>query len=245
MCRMVGVAYRGEFPVGTLNDLRHVAEVGAVPDESERGHRDGWGIVSFMNGSPRYIGRSPRPMHLDPSFDSAVQGTQTLQTPNILIAHARAASRGGAKMENTHPFVIDGIVLAHNGTVYSPLRKTEKTAPKGESDSEILAMLLAEKFDETKDLERAFKSLVVEDLGGKDFSAAILLVSDGKTLFGYRDYKSDDRASYYDLRIARCKDYVALYQESFMGYSGDVSQVAKGELVSVSMDLTIKRRMLA
>jgi len=244
MCRMVGVVFNGEFPAGTLNDLRHVAEIGAIPDESERGHRDGWGIVSFVNGSPRYLGRSPRPMHLDPSFDSAMQDVQRLGAPNILIAHARAASKGGAKMENTHPFVVDGIVLGHNGTV-DGLESPKGKVPKGESDSEILAMLLAERYAESEDLGHAIKSLVSEDMRGKDFSAAILLVSDGKALFGYRDYKSDDRAPYYNLKIARCKDYVALYQETFLGYSGDVGQVSKGEIVSISLDLSVKRLMLA
>lgn len=245
MCRMVGVVFRSEFPLGTLNDLRHVAEVGAVPDEDERGHRDGWGIVSFMNGSPRYIGRSPRPMHLDPSFDSAIQDIGRLQTPNILIAHARAASKGGATMENAHPFVAGGTVLAHNGTVYSLRRTPEKLVPKGQSDSEVLALLLAERCGETDDIERALTSLVVEDLDARDYSAAILLVSDGRTLLGYRDYRSEEKASYYDLQLARCGGYVALFQESLIGYSGDVSKVAKGELVSVSTDLTVKRRMLA
>jgi len=244
MCRMVGVVFHGEFPAGTLNDLRHVAEIGAIPEENERGHRDGWGIVSFVNGSPRYVGRSPRPMHLDPSFDAAMQDVQRLRSPNILIAHARAASKGGAKMENTHPFVINGIVVGHNGTVHG-LEPPSGKVPKGESDSEILAMLLAERYAESEDLGLAIKSLASKDIRGKDFSAAVLLVSDGKTLFGYRDYKRDVRASYYNLKIARCKDYVALYQETFMGYSGDLAQVSKGELVSISLDLSVKRLMLA
>lgn len=244
MCRMVGVVFNGKFPVGTLNDLRHVAEIGAIPDEIERGHRDGWGIVSFVNGSPRYLGRSPRPMHLDPSFDSAMQDVERLKAPNILIAHARAASKGGAKMENTHPFVVNGIVVGHNGTVQD-LEPPRGKIPKGESDSEILAMLLAERYSESNDIEYSIKSLVSEDIRDKDFSAVVLLVSDGKTLFGYRDYKRDDRASFYNLGVARCKDYVALYQETFMGYSGDLSQVAKGELVSISLDQSVKRSMLA
>lgn len=245
MCRMVGVVFRKEFPIGTLNDLRHIAEVGEIPGEKERGHRDGWGVVSFMNGSPRYVGRSPRPMHLDPSYDSALQDIQKLRTPNILIAHARAASKGGARMENTHPFVVGGVVLAHNGTVHSSLRTPRTSVPKGESDSEVLAMLLADRVEETRDLETALESLVVEDLGGKDFSAAIILASDGETILGYRDYKDEERASYYDLWLARCRDYVAFYQQSYIGYSGELSQVSKGELVSVTKDLSIRRRMLS
>lgn len=240
MCRMVGVVFRESFPVDTLVDLRHVSEVGRVPGEEEPGHNDGWGIVSFMAGSPRYIGRSPRPMRMDPSFDSALADVRRIVPPNILIAHARAASSGGAKMENTHPFVVDGIVLGHNGTVYD-LALPRNKAPKGETDSEILAMLLAERFQEKRDLASALQSLILEEISSRKFTAAMLLASDGKVLCGYRDFTDDAKADYYDLRIAKCTDHVALFQETYLGYSGEVSHLSKGELVTVSPDLSIRR----
>lgn len=244
MCRMVGLVFRRQVPMDTLCDLRRVAEVGVVPEQKDRGHNDGWGIVSFTNDSPHYIGRSDRAMHNDPSFDAALMDAQKMPSPNILIAHARAASKGSAKMENTHPFVIGGLVLAHNGTVYD-LEPPKGAIPKGESDSELLALILAERYAQEGDLERALTSLITEDIGRRKSSAAVLLVSDGRTLFGYRDFTSDDRASYYDLRIAKGDGHVALYQETVMGYTGESSQVSKGELVGVSLDLSVRRRMVA
>ena len=243
MCRMVGVVYRGAFPTGTLRDLQHVSEIGRIPDEEEPGHNDGWGIVSFMAGSPRYVGRSPRPMRMDPSFDSALAEIPKLSSPNILIAHARAASAGGAKMENTHPFIVDGMVLGHNGTVYD-LGPPKRTKPKGESDSEILAILVAERFEEKRDLRSAMKSVITEELATKKFSAAILLASDGRKLYGYRDYADEAKADYYDLRMARCAEYVVLFQQTFVGYAGDVLQLRRGELASVSLDLSVEREMV-
>ncbi|MBN1677383.1 MAG: class II glutamine amidotransferase [Candidatus Thermoplasmatota archaeon] len=242
MCRMVGVVFSGEFPIDTLSDLRRVAQEGVVPDEVRRGHRDGWGVVSFANGSPRYVGRSFRPMHTDPSFDSALQDVQKLTAPNILIGHARAASKGDSRIENAHPFVIDGVVLAHNGTIYD-LEAPEGMVPKGESDSELLAMILSQRYSEEGDLDKAIRTVISEDIANRRFTAAVLLASDGRTLFGYRDFAREDRASYYDLRMARCKDYVAFHQESLMGYPGEVTQVSKGELVSVSLDLSVRRRI--
>ncbi len=244
MCRMVGLVFRDHVPIDTLCDLRRVAEVGVVPEQEHLGHRDGWGIVSFTNGSPHYIGRSDRAVHIDPSFDAALADVQRLSAPNILIAHARAASRGSVKIENTHPFVIGGMVLAHNGTVYD-LEPPKGTVPKGESDSELLALTLAERYAQNGDLGRAITSLIIEDVRPREFSAAVLLVSDGRTLFGYRDFASDDRASYYDLRIAEGDGHVVLYQETAMGYTGESSQVSKGELVEASLDLSIRRRMIA
>jgi len=244
MCRMVGLVFRGQVPIDTLCDLRRVAEIGVVPEQEHLGHRDGWGIVSFTNGSPHYIGRSGRAVHTDPSFDAALADVQRLSSPNILIAHARAASKGSVKIENAHPFVIGGMVLAHNGTVYD-LEPPKGTAPKGESDSELLALTLAERYAQDGDLGLALTSLVIEDIRPRKFSAAVLLVSDGRTLFGYRDFTSEDRSSYYDLRMAKGDGYVALYQETIMGYPGESSQISKGELVQVSLDLSVRRRMVA
>lgn len=240
MCRMVGVVFRNEFPMGTLTDMRHISETGKVPDCDEVGHRDGWGIVSFRNGNPRYIGRSPRPAFMDPSFDSALEDIPELVPPNILIAHVRAASKGTATLPNTHPFVVDGMVLGHNGTIegFHP-RTTRK--PKGDTDSERLALLVADRLDEKGDLGEALKSVIRGELSEHEFSSAIMLASDGKRLYGYRDFAKRNRADYYDLRMSQCKEYVALYQQTFMGYRGRQSRVEKRELVSVGLDLRVKR----
>lgn len=240
MCRMVGVVFRSVFPMETIEDLRLVARDGEVPGEDVPGHRDGWGMVSFYNGWPKYIGRSARPMSEDPSFDSAAVDVARLPPPNILIAHARAASKGAASLQNTHPFVVGGVVFAHNGTVHG-LLPPEGREPKGESDSEVLALVLSERLEEQRDLEGALRFVVEQDIANHDFTGAVLLVSDGKKLLGYRDYKDPARASYYDLRVARMGDCVILYQETRCGYEGETSQVRKGELISVDLELKVRR----
>jgi predicted glutamine amidotransferase len=244
MCRMVGVVYRDEFPMETLTDLRHLSGIGKIPDEDELGHRDGWGIVSFRNGTPRYIGRSPRPAFLDPSFDSALEDIPDVGAPNILIAHVRAASKGTATLANTHPFVIGNIVLGHNGTIEDFFPKTTRK-PKGETDSERLALLVADRMDEEGDLGDAMRSVICHELSEHEFSSAIMLASDGKTLYGYRDYAKRNRANYYDLWISKCRGYVAFYQQTILGYGGSVSRVKKKELVSVGLDLKVRRQRIA
>jgi len=243
MCRMVGVVFRDRFPLGTLTDLRHVSERGKIPGEKELGHKDGWGIVSFRSGSPRYIGRSTRPAFIDPSFDSALEDIPELDSPNILIAHARAASAGGVTLPNTHPFVVGGVVLAHNGTIkhFDPATKLK---PKGDTDSERLLLVLTDRLEEMGDVKSALKSLVRDDILRHKFSAAVLLVSDGKNLYGYRDYSDSRKAWYYDLRIAKFEEYVSLFQETCLGYDARTIRVKKGELVSVGLDLKVRREML-
>ena len=243
MCRMVGVVYKGKFPTGSLDDLRHVSEVGKIPDEEQLGHRDGWGIVSFRNGSPRYIGRSSRWAYQDPSFDSARKKIPQLEPPNILIAHVRALSTGDASLPNTHPFVMGGLVLAHNGTM-TDFKPATRHRPKGETDSELLMAILADRMEDEKNLRSAVRSLIREDISTHPFSAAILLISDGKKLFGYRDFGPGRSPDYYDLRIARCGDCVVLFQETRMDYECELPRIRKGELAIVDLDLNIEREML-
>jgi len=241
MCRMVGVVFKDDFPLGALVDLRHVSQVGRIPGTKEPGHRDGWGIVSFRGGDPRYIGRSPREAFLDPSYDSALEDIPALDVPNIVMAHVRAASMGGAVMMNTHPFVVDGIVLGHNGTI-NDFHPVTSRKPKGDTDSERLLLLLADRMSEKGDIKTALKSVILEDIVKHKFSAAILLVSDGKVLLGYRDYTK--LPEYYELRIAKCGSYVSLFQETCLGYRTRTSQVKKGQLVSVGLDLKVRRELL-
>ena len=243
MCRMMGVVFKGEFPMGSLTDLRRVSETGKIPDEPQPGHRDGWGIVSFRSGSPYYVGRSARWAFQDPSFDSAMNDVRKLSAPNILIAHTRALSQGVASIPNTHPFIMGGLVLGHNGTL-SDFNPTTRHKPKGETDSELLMALLADRFDEKKNLRSAVRSLIKEDVADHEFSALILLISDGKKLYGYRDYGPGRSADYYDLRIARCGDCVVLFQESKLTYECELPGFRKGELAIVDLDLNVEREML-
>lgn len=246
MCRMVGVVFRERFPLDTLRDLQHVAETGAVPDQGDEppGHRDGWGIASFMGRSPRYVGRSERPMHLDPSYDAALDTIPSLERPNILIAHARRGSEGSRSLVNTHPFIGDGIVFAHNGTV-KRFHPQTRHAAKGQTDSERLFMALLDRMEEKGRLGDALSSVIREDVAGHEYSAVMLLVSDGSSLYAYRDYHDEKDSWYYDMRVSRCPDVVTVFQESFSGYSGDVTRLDRGELVTVDLDLNISRERLA
>jgi glutamine amidotransferase len=240
---MLGIVFRREFPMNALIDLKEVARTGKIPGEEVPGHKDGWGIVSFRNGSPLYVGRSTRPIFLDKSFDSARQDVQKLGAPNILIAHARAFSTGAATIPNTHPFIMDGVALCHNGTVKN-IKFHTRHAVKGETDSEKLLARLVDRTEESGDLERSIKDLISEDIHPSEYTAAIMFMSDGKKLFAYRDFSPGTSGEYYNLKMAVTPDSVAFFQETRTGYKGDVSQVESGELVTVDLDLKVKREML-
>jgi len=241
MCRMVGVVFRDQFPLNVLTDLKTVSREGKIPGREQRGHRDGWGIASFVGGSPEYLGRSQKWASDDRSFELAMDKASELRPPNIVIGHVRAASRGKAKLENTHPFIVGGLVLGHNGTIkgFNPVAKR---VSRGETDSERLANALADRYDQRHDLRTALKSVIREEVINREFTGAVLLVSDGRTLCGYRDYS--ENGSYYDLRLAVEKENIVLFQEAASGIGGSVSRIKRREMVSVGLDLEVTRETI-
>jgi predicted glutamine amidotransferase len=244
MCRMLGVVFKGKFPTGSLVDLRQVSESGRIPDEPKHGHRDGWGMVSYRNGVPFYLGRSAEWAAKDEGFDASIEKVRKVSNPNILIAHVRALSKGKASIPNTHPFVMDGLVLGHNGTLEG-FHPATRHKPVGETDSELLMALLADRMDEKKNMRSAARSLIKEDIADHKFSALILLMSDGNKLYGYRDYGVDKDPDYYDLRMARTSDSVVVFQETRLNYDCELPHIRKGELVIVDLNLNIERELLA
>lgn len=245
MCRMVGVVFRGGFPLHALADLQRVAETGKVPDQGdeEDGHRDGWGMVSFGNMSPYYLGRSPRPIHLDPSFDSAKESICGLERPNILICHARRGSEGEINLQNAHPFVRDGIVFAHNGSVKKFHPKTSHE-PRGNTDSERVFMLFLDRLSEERDVPRALRSILEDDIHAHEFTGLIFMISDGRRLYGYREYGDGKDGSYYNLKYCSGEDSIIMFQETTSASSNGVEQVGNGELVCVDLSLDVERRTL-
>jgi len=234
MCRMVGVVFRGKVPLDVLHELREVSKTSKIWDGTQ-GHRDGWGIASYRNESPYYLDRQEKWAYEDPRFEGALERAAELDSPGMLIAHVRAASQGPVSLANTHPFIVDGLIVGHNGTLKGYNRKTSRPRT-GDTDSELLALVLADRYEETGDLRTAMKSVIREDVDSlMEFPlGTVLVVTDGKTLCGYRDFS--EHGSYYDLRIATRKDCVVLYQETNRIPSEGV-QVGRRELVSVDINL--------
>ena len=84
---------------------------------------------------------------------------------NIGIAHTRWATHGEPAQHNAHPHVSGKVAVVHNGIVenYSPLK--EQLIEKGygftsETDTEVVAHLVAEAYKETNDLLKAVEKIV-------------------------------------------------------------------------------------
>jgi predicted glutamine amidotransferase len=110
-------------------------------------HPHGWGIGWYVNGAPR-VRRGLLPAHADEGF---VQAGREIRS-HVVVAHVRDASVGPVRHENTHPFVFDRWLFAHNGTV---ARFKSDAAVRAAIEAEIDPDLRRELRGET-DSERCF-----------------------------------------------------------------------------------------
>ncbi len=126
---------------------------------------------------------------------------------SLFLAHVRAATNGGTRRDNCHPFVFGRWSFMHNGQIagFEKIRRRMEgflsddlfLARTGTTDSEML-FLLAQQFGMTDDPVRAVSRAIatVEDLAAEQgvstlvrFTAAF---SDGKSLYAVR-YATDHK----------------------------------------------------
>jgi predicted glutamine amidotransferase len=110
-------------------------------------HPHGWGIGWYVDGAP-HVRRGILPAHADESFLAAGREVRSA----VVLAHVREASVGPVLPENTHPFLFDRWLFAHNGTV---ARFRDVPAVRGALEAEIDHDLRLEIRGDT-DSERVF-----------------------------------------------------------------------------------------
>lgn len=144
MCRLFGL-HAGPTPVAATFWLLD------APDSlAEQSHRnpDGVGIGSFDAAGRPAVDKQPLAAWEDAEFATAARELRS----STFLAHVRYASTGDLSERNTHPFVQDGRLFAHNGVVQSldeldsRLQALGATGlVHGETDSErVFALITAE-----------------------------------------------------------------------------------------------------
>ncbi|MGB3399104.1 MAG: class II glutamine amidotransferase, partial [Candidatus Deferrimicrobiaceae bacterium] len=114
MCRMLAFSSDGSRDLAPyLAHLARLSAHGNLVDRWEKrpggNHPDGWGIAFHREGETSLL-RSGMPAATDPSL-AGFQGVT-----DCFLGHARYASNTETvAAENAHPFLLQGIVLAHNG----------------------------------------------------------------------------------------------------------------------------------
>lgn len=78
-----------------------------------RANPDGVGIGCFPADGVPVVDKQPLAAWADPEFATAAREL----TGTTFVAHVRYASTGGLTLANTHPFLLQGRLFAHNGMV--------------------------------------------------------------------------------------------------------------------------------
>jgi len=122
-----------------------------APDSLEtQSHRnaDGSGIGFFDPAGQPVVDKQPEPAFSDQEFIREARQAES----SAFVAHVRWATAGGRTMRNTHPFVMDGRVMAHNGGI-GELGQLDRELGRyasrvlGETDSERYFALITKQTD--------------------------------------------------------------------------------------------------
>jgi len=122
-----------------------------APDSLEaQSHRnvDGSGIGFFGLAGAPVVDKQPEPAFKDEEFIHEAKQAES----SAFVAHVRWATAGGRTVENTHPFVMNGRIMAHNGGLGKLPQLEEQLGSYaslvlGDTDSERYFALITQQAD--------------------------------------------------------------------------------------------------
>ncbi len=233
-------------------------------EEQSRHNPDGTGLGVFDAGGHPVVHKEPVAAWHDSAFASEAHE----MTGTTFIAHVRYASTGSLDVLNTHPFLQDGRIFAHNGVLEGlgvlDERLREVGADglvAGQTDSErAFALITAATRDHAGDVGAGLVDAVAWLAANVGVYALNLVLSTATDLWAlrYPDThelylldRRDDRQSGLRLRSPRIsaesrhlaeQPSVVIASEPMDDNAG-WSLMAPGELVHVNADLDIARRV--
>jgi len=144
MCRLLGLT-AGREPINASFWLLD------APDSLEvqsRRNADGSGIGFFDPTGTPVLDKQPEAAFQDEEF---TREAKQARSP-VFVAHVRWATAGGRTLQNTHPFAMQGRIMAHNGGLGDVGRLAERLGRYrqlvlGETDSEHYFALIIQQID--------------------------------------------------------------------------------------------------
>jgi len=162
MCRLFGMSAAPRRVTATFWLLD-------APDSlavQSRHEPDGAGLGLFEPDGTAVVHKRPIAAYQDAEFAREAREVSS----STFLAHVRYASTGGLRAENTHPFLQDGRLFAHNGVVTALDRLRDRTVERlggpiddlvgGDTDSELVFALITAHARQGADLGRAIVDAV-------------------------------------------------------------------------------------
>src|SRR5512134_1504235 len=142
MCRL----YAQRADVASSAESSLCSSPNALRFQSHK-HPHGWGVAWYEGAQP-VLRRGILPAHEDDAFREAAARAHS----QVVVAHVRDASVGRVCADNTHPFLHERWVFAHNGTV-ARFKASDRVRARieAEIDPDLRALLCGE-----TDSERCF-----------------------------------------------------------------------------------------
>jgi glucosamine--fructose-6-phosphate aminotransferase (isomerizing) len=109
---------------------------------------------------------------------------------NVGIGHTRWATHGAPTERNAHPHQVRGISLVHNGIIENYMEIREELIAGGstitsDTDSELVAHLIANEIDGTQDLYKAVEKILTRIRGA--FSIVVMWEQNPNQLVAFKD----------------------------------------------------------
>lgn len=207
-----------------LRDFRFLAESGKVSKGvGSKGHKDGWGIVHF-NKQPIDLGHRAKNedgsdeanAYTSKEYENVCNEIETKSLSGIFLIHLRKASKGKKVRVNTAPFINGKWAFSHNGTV-NDLKEGDKNDlnESDKSDSRILFKMLTKEIILQDNAEKGIRSVIkrIWASHGEKYTSLTFILSDGESLYAYRDYIDEENKDYYSLKYAFVNDSTLIFSQ--------------------------------
>jgi len=225
-----------------MSKFKQLSETGAVPAKAKTpGHKDGWGILTYDKGKPRYLGREPSDPFNGSGYDHAIGEIGEIQ-PQIILGHLRKASCGEHSIENTQPFLNSKWSFAHNGTIYSPGLK--RIADENDSRAYFRTLLDTVR---NPNIESALVTTMKKirhgislnsDATGQTYSSLTFLLTDGIAIYALRDFSDETERDYYTMYYRLFQNGIVFCQQKII--DGEWEEIPNKTLAAYHPDEGVK-----
>ncbi len=213
MCRMIGFSFRQDKNTNWL--FKSLQDMAANGIHSP--HTDGWG---------EYLMNSSREILYHKSVNKVFNDTSPDFDALLGIMHARKASPGlDVSILQLHPYMINGDIFAHNGTI----RKVNIENPFKTDSFELFKRI--RNFNFFEQLERNVKNFI---MNSDDFTAINFLMIKGEDLYVLQLFNEEEE--YYTMWYSKNADgFVTASEkinEDFIPFeNGDLMKINRGEIL--------------
>lgn len=144
MCRLFGLTAGAARVRATF----WLLEASNSLQAQSRRNADGVGLGFFNSSGAPVLDKQPEPAFDDREFIREAKQAES----STFVAHVRWATTGGRTVQNTHPFVMKGRLMAHNGSFGEVARLEEELGAYarlvlGDTDSERYFALITKETD--------------------------------------------------------------------------------------------------